>query len=520
MAQIIVPYSIHSNTNWVENVQIQNSIHSNHPIKSQKIAHFFTEEEIAAKIEAIYYSEEPHCTRYKTYNLLLEFLRKNSEDNQTEFKVNKNFFDNIYNKLEISNKITEQSKIFKNERGEIFEIFNINFKKNETEIHSIICYSSQFQLSLIQNVSIIGIDCTFLIAPPKFKQVMVMIGKTKKLNVPLAYFLLPSKNQDVYKMAFQNFKFFISNFSFGTTFICDFEIGEINAIKGEFIQNGLCLQLCYFHFIKAIKHFFAENIKNINKSDELNLKKTISNYIKKCVKMFPFIPHNKVYYAIEILKGYSESIEFANYFSSTYLSRYDINDWSTYNKMQKSTVTNNIVERHNRRLNDLFQHSHPSLNEFKIKLSKLENEYFNMYNNSDEKDDIVIKHYSEDDFDKTFNFLQNYLKNHGKQITKLPQQPKEFINTSLNDFSDMKHLPDLIIRTKLVPALKQYFQAPERSEQRRDIIQKTVDEINNPIMTFHKVRLWFNNNRDKYSSYELNDDHLTPIDVHFENDDN
>lgn len=56
-------------------------------------------------------------------------------------------------------------------------------------------------------------------------------------------------------MAFENFKLFIPDFYFGTTFICDFEVGEINATKNIFIINCLSLQLCYFHFVKAIKTY-------------------------------------------------------------------------------------------------------------------------------------------------------------------------------------------------------------------------------------------------------------------------
>lgn len=229
--------------------------------------------------------------------------------------------------------------------------------------------------------------------------------------------------------------------------------------------------------------------------------------------MFPFIPHNKVYHAIEILKGYSQTVKFSKYFSQTYLDRYDINEWSAFNKMHQSTVTNNMVERHNRRLNDLFNHSHPSLKESQIKLSNLENEYYNMYNNSDECDENIIKHYSEDDFDKEFNFLQNYLQNHCTRISSLPEPPKEFKNTIPNDFTNIKYLPEQTIRNLLIPSLKQYFKAPERSMQRRRILEETVKQINNPNINLRKIRLWFNNNRDKYESYEAYDDHLQPINV-------
>lgn len=53
----------------------------------------------------------------------------------------------------------------------------------------------------------------------------------------------------------------------------------------------------------------------------------------------------------------------------------------------------------------------------------------------------------------------------------------------------------------LVPKLKEYFQLPERSDERKAVITQTFEEIKdiNPTRwTMPKIRLWFNNNRNLY----------------------
>lgn len=376
-----------------ESVQVINYFHSYHPDESDKTIQYFTDLQIEQKIEEIFNSKNPHYSRVETFNLVLEFIRLNTPDNVPLTILRRNVFNNIYDRLIKENRI-QNICLYKNLRNENFELFNFKYfdSKNQEE-RSIICFCSDFQKTLIQKVKIAGIDCTFQTAPPKFAQVMVIIGKTDKINMPLSYFLLPSKSEKCYRIAFQNFTFLVNNFDNGVTFLCDFELGEINAIKSELCEHGSFIQLCFFHFVKAIKHFFAEELKYFTQTqkdeqkEEISIRSFIYKNIKKCCKMLPFIPHNKVYHAIEVLKRFSHSKKFADYFSQTYLGRYKIEDWSVFDKPQKSVITNNMVERHNRSLNDLFHHSHPTLEDFKSGLSKLENDFYNLYTNSEEKDE-------------------------------------------------------------------------------------------------------------------------------------
>lgn len=90
---------------------------------------------------------------------------------------------------------------------------------------------------------------------------MVLTGKTNKKNMPLAYILLPNKKENTYKMALSTYKSFVGSFPDEITFVSDFESGEINAIKSELLSKGNYFQLCYFHFVKALKSFFSNDLE-------------------------------------------------------------------------------------------------------------------------------------------------------------------------------------------------------------------------------------------------------------------
>lgn len=80
-------------------------------------------------------------------------------------------------------------------------------------------------MSLIPHTQHVGIDGTFTIAPPNFAQLWVIMSKTKKLNVPIAYILLPDKKETTYQNALSLFQANMKSKQFppGTTFTMDFE---------------------------------------------------------------------------------------------------------------------------------------------------------------------------------------------------------------------------------------------------------------------------------------------------------
>ena len=510
-SQILVPYTIHLKQDWEGEVEIINSVHSNHPKTSVVPLTYFTESQLEKEIENIYFSKTPHVKRYEAYNLLIEYIKKNTPESVQPIKVSKMFFNKIYNSLEYENQEKVDVDTFFNLRGENFLLFTMNLSQKESNDLCIIrCYASPFQIQMASQSKLIGIDCTFQTAPPQFKQVMVLMGKTTKINLPLAYILLPSKQEYVYKLALHTYKIYIKSFQHNVTFLSDFEQGEINAIKEELISEGNYFQLCYFHFVKALKHFFAQDFKefsdnekllkeqNQNENPELNnerlqVKKNINKMLKRCAKMFPFIKHSKVYSAIEVFNGFSQTKKFAIYFSLTYLNRYSISDWSVFGKHESSNITNNIVERHNRKLNEMFNYPHPTLEEFQQKIAKLENEYFNMYENAEEIEENQHSHFTEHDFDVQFEELKNYLLNHVKQIKKTvePQEPNDGITSALK----IKDLPSEQLEF-LKDVGRKYLSLPSHSHEKWLLLKDVEEKINNPKITVDKIRRWIFNNKE------------------------
>lgn len=147
-------------------------------------------------------------------------------------------------------------KIILTKRRTSFELFKYRFSNSEGK-NLIICFSSKFQQTLINKSDFVFIDGTFDITPEDFGQVLVMMGRTNHINIPLAYMLLPNKEQKTYELAFYMFKSSSKqNFKPGTTFITDFEPAESNAVKNILMDTTHTFQFCYFHYTQIMKRYF------------------------------------------------------------------------------------------------------------------------------------------------------------------------------------------------------------------------------------------------------------------------
>ncbi|KAK8881376.1 hypothetical protein M9Y10_004112 [Tritrichomonas musculus] len=144
-------------------------------------------------------------------------------------------------------------------RNTNFELFKLPYqdKTKPGKALLIMCFCSEYQKSLIKEVTHVFIDRTFKITPPDFEQVLVLLGRLVKTNVPIAYFLLPNKSQEIYVKAFNMFKQETNaTFRSEINYFVDFEIAEINAVKKCFMQSGNSFQLCYFHFTQFTARYF------------------------------------------------------------------------------------------------------------------------------------------------------------------------------------------------------------------------------------------------------------------------
>lgn len=195
---------------------------------------FIKDSELKSKIDEIYYSQ---MLRPNQSQIITQLTKKiNSENNEEESKIpiSQRIVYNQWSKLNRDNKIndTDFGKIRQTNRKTDFELFKFRCSNFPVGKNLFICYSSKFQQSLIQKSSFIFIDGTFDVTPDGFEQVLVLLGRTEHMNIPLAHFLLPNKEKKTYELAFLMFINSIKKgFQNGATFITDFELGESNAVK-------------------------------------------------------------------------------------------------------------------------------------------------------------------------------------------------------------------------------------------------------------------------------------------------
>ena len=127
----------------------------------------------------------------------------------------------------------------------------------------IIFYCSDYQISCIDKWKYAFIDGTFDAAPKEFSQVLVIMGKTNEMNIPIAYFILPNKHQESYENAFMLFMIDVNKqFTHGTVFITDYEMAEYNAVKKIFKRECDCTQIYICIFIVN----FQLHVKTIHHS--------------------------------------------------------------------------------------------------------------------------------------------------------------------------------------------------------------------------------------------------------------
>ncbi len=141
-------------------------------------------------------------------------------------------------------------------------------------------WASEFQIGQGRHCKNFHIDCTFDLIPDKYIQLFIISTHHYLTNefMPVAWFLINSKNARLYDLVLQNFKFLLSTdkkFDFNKiSFTCDFEPGIINSIKNIFPSSKITG--CLFHFKKRL----------FDKSRELGiLKKITKESIKGLIKV-------------------------------------------------------------------------------------------------------------------------------------------------------------------------------------------------------------------------------------------
>lgn len=499
---------------------------------------FIKDSELKSKIDEIYYSQMPRPTQSQIITQLTKKINSENNEEESKIPISQRIVYNQWSKLNRDNKIndTDFGKIRQTNRKTDFELFKFRCSNFPVGKNLFICYSSKFQQSLIQKSSFIFIDGTFDVTPDGFEQVLVLLGRTEHMNIPLAHFLLPNKEKKTYELAFLMFINSIKKgFQNGATFITDFELGESNAVKKILMNETHIFQYCYFHFSQIMRRYFDK----YQKFEFLDKLKNISY-------LLPFISERLLNTVIKVLSQWEITDQFSLYFEYNFKNKYRFNDWNVYNKINKDIITNNVAESHNAKLKDRIGH-HPTLANFEEIIQQIEEEDHLRYELK-EIDDTEIKRIDEDTFIQIFkNFITDLRRAGYKQkkntnsdtsiekydqrlnnellfdddkneITDIVEEDDTDDKTIIEEINELENAQEIRlvneaysipkVHIKTIPTEAQqilqenlinYRNAPGRSTERKRILSETFTKIQeiSPNITKTQVRSWFNNNMNK-----------------------
>lgn len=516
-AKIGIPKMFTGNENNETSIFVINPEH----ICSQEnpVVRIITNAALKKMMEDIFKSTNPRPTRSEMLLRLYKKIEDETPKGQEKQKIDEKLVKSFYFDLEKTYKKDDCD--FKTDTKcppSRLELFKLRTYTGDESRSLIICYSSKFQQNSIRDSSYVFIDGTFDIAPEGFAQVLVMMGQTSVMNMPLAYILLPNKNQSSYEKAFLMFKSTVkSNFRPGTTFICDFEKGLHNAIKNCLMSKGHYFQFCYFHFTQCMKRHFDKYEKT-----DLTLE------LHKIANILPFISEELLSNVIDELYEYEETKKFAEYFEKNFYHIYKYEDWSVFLKPEKETISNNVAESHNNLLSRIIGYR-PSLMKFETKISEIEENYYakktyhtftapiitrineevfiqkykefiskirraskDKHSFADEAQHIEFEDENEDETEKEILNKNTIVENESSV------QKSSMKNVKSGQAPNIKNLPESAFKI-LMAFLGKFKNSVPRSKERGEILKDATTAIQafEPLLTKEKIREWFFNNIDK-----------------------
>ncbi|CAF3659895.1 unnamed protein product [Rotaria socialis] len=238
----------------------------------------------------------------------------------------------------------------------------------------ILIFASTEQLDILQSTDDFLVDGTFKVVPEIFYQVYIIHAVYRGHVVPVLYALLRRKNAATYENLVHEILRFAPNWN-PVSIMLDFEQACIGAFDRSF--PNVLLSGCYFHLRQSI-HRKLQALGHQNKYEN---DPEFSHNIHK-IAALAFIKPDDVVKAFEDLSINldDEYQTILDYFEETYIGRlranhtrrkatFTIDFWSMFHRTTQSLMrTNNSAEAYHRRINAIFQCSHPTLWVFLQKL--------------------------------------------------------------------------------------------------------------------------------------------------------
>ena len=211
-------------------------------------------------------------------------------------------------------------------------------------------------------------DGTFKVTPPIFAQVYSIHASRHGDLVPAFYCLLPNKAQETYERLFRAVRQLMPN-AHPTSFLVDFEMSAINAIRMVFEYADLTVSGCFFHL--------NENVRK--HMQQIGLQRRYQNdpefaVLLRHIPALAFVPIQHLIEAFETLEEVmpDEMLPLLDYFERTYIGRrlrtrrrdppYSHDFWNVHVRVSNGDArTNNKVEGHHNLINKMLSMQHPTI---------------------------------------------------------------------------------------------------------------------------------------------------------------
>jgi len=228
------------------------------------------------------------------------------------------------------------------------------------------------------------LDTTYKFIPPQSSgmKLFVIVTYNKKLNKTLLCNLSLIYNENVETIE-KLLEFLKDVYNFNPNLIT-IDLGKAGYKAVTNIFPKCRIFPCYFHIIRR----FILHIKNLNSKNK-QLKKNAKDLLFN-IKILLFIDYDQIDYYYNLIKNryYKNNEKFFKYFDRTYLKNKPFSDrqWNyskyinTNEDISKYFFTNNIVERLNRTLNNIYKNTNRSF----LFFAKAINKIIDIYNNHSE----------------------------------------------------------------------------------------------------------------------------------------
>jgi hypothetical protein len=225
------------------------------------------------------------------------------------------------------------------------------------------------------------VDGTFVLAPPLFTQIFVILSRRGDFVFPVLFTLLPNKRKETYVKLFRLLREMWPDFSPDSVSV-DFELAIHQALREVFAEcqiNG-----CFFHLVSNLKKHISNShlLGRYNNDPEFALR-------ARMITAVAFVPEQDITAALghleqNFLEMYPELEGIMEWFSNTYVGRLRNNGtraaptfpFATWSVLQRTLDgadrTNNYAEATNKKLKVGFGVSHPTIWKFIDGLRKLQ----------------------------------------------------------------------------------------------------------------------------------------------------